>query len=127
MGLGRGIGRNMGRGGGMGRCMDHGMGRVRRMLIRTDLNKGYFLVVSQVASPSESDVDQEQVEAFVREQAQVIEGQKYEVEQRMGNCVSWPISSAQPRRLRMSGYSSNRKIYFLQSRPITTFPLWPGS
>ncbi len=83
MGLGRGVVRSMDHGGRMGRCTGHGIGRIHRMLIRTDLNKGYFPIVSQVASPSESDVDREQVETFMREQAQVLEEQKYEVEQRI--------------------------------------------
>ena len=47
----------------------------------TDLNKGGFPVVDIIASPSESDVDTDQAKAFLREQAQILEEQKDEVDQ----------------------------------------------
>ena len=49
----------------------------------TDLNKGSFPLVEPVASPSESDVDTDQAEVFLRQQAQILEEQKDEVDQRI--------------------------------------------
>lgn len=48
-----------------------------------DLNKGCFPVVDPIASPSESDVDVDQAKAFLREQTQILEQQKDDVDQRM--------------------------------------------
>jgi len=49
----------------------------------TDLNKGCFSVVDPIASPSESDIDTDQAKVFLREQAQILEEQKDEVDQRI--------------------------------------------
>ena len=49
----------------------------------TDLNKGCFPVVDPIASPSESDVDVDQAKVLLREQAQILEEQKDEVDQRI--------------------------------------------
>ncbi len=49
----------------------------------TDLNRGCFPVVDPIASPSESDVDTDQAKVFLREQAQILEEQKDEVDQRI--------------------------------------------
>jgi len=49
----------------------------------TDPNKGCFPAVDPIASPSESDVDTDQAKVFLREQAQILEEQKDEVDQRI--------------------------------------------
>lgn len=49
----------------------------------TDLNKDCFSVVDPIASPSESDIDTDQAKVFLREQAQILEEQKDEVDQRI--------------------------------------------
>ena len=87
MGGGRGMGRGMGRGGGMGRGMRRGMGRGggmgRGMGTAVGFGVGNWPAVEQPASPSESDVDPAQVQVFLQDQAQVLEQQKHQTEQRI--------------------------------------------
>ena len=49
----------------------------------TDLNKGCFPLVEPIASPSEADVDTDQAKVFLREQTQILEEQRDEVDQRI--------------------------------------------
>jgi len=79
MGIGTGGGRGMGRSGGMGR----GMGRGRGMGMGVDFGAGNWPALEQPAFSSEPDDDPEQAKAFLRGQAQVLEQQKDEVEQRI--------------------------------------------
>jgi len=83
MGLGTGGGRGMGRGGGMGRGMGRGMGCGRGMGMGAGFGMGNWPALEQPAFSSESDDDPEQAKAFLRRQAQVLEQQKDEVEQRI--------------------------------------------
>jgi len=79
MGGGRGMGKGMGRGGRMGR----GMGRGRGMGMGAGLGMGNWPPAEQPASPSKSDVDPAQAQAHLQGQAQILEQQKHQVEQRI--------------------------------------------
>lgn len=84
MGLGTGGGRGMGRGGGgrgMGR--DKGKGRGRGMGMGAGFGIGNWPALEQPVFSSEPDVDREQEKAFLRGQAQVLEQQKDEIEQKI--------------------------------------------
>jgi ferredoxin/predicted Fe-Mo cluster-binding NifX family protein len=87
MGGGRGIGRSGGRGMGCGGGKGQGMGRGRGMGCRRGMGAGFGMdnwpVLEQPAFSSEPDVDQEQEKAFLRGQAQILEQQKDELEQRI--------------------------------------------
>jgi ferredoxin len=49
----------------------------------TGFGVGYWPAAEQVASPSESERDPEQAKAFLREQVQILERQKRQVQQRI--------------------------------------------
>jgi ferredoxin len=46
-----------------------------------DRHRGCFPAVTQIASPSESDVDTDRARAFLREQTRILEDQKEEMDQ----------------------------------------------
>ena len=87
MGLGMGGGRGMGRGGGMGRGMGKGMGRGGGMGRGRGMGAGFGMgnwpVVEQPASPSESNIEPDQALAVLREEQQILEQQKHQIEQRI--------------------------------------------
>jgi predicted Fe-Mo cluster-binding NifX family protein/ferredoxin len=85
MGLGTGGGRGMGRGGGMRRGMGRGrgMGCGRGMGMGAGFGMGNWPALEQPAFSSKPDVDRKQAEAFLRGQAQILEQQKDEVEQKI--------------------------------------------
>jgi predicted Fe-Mo cluster-binding NifX family protein/ferredoxin len=82
MGGGRGMGKGMGCGGGMRKGMGRGMGHGPGM--GTGFGVSYWPTAEQVASPSESELDPEQVKAFLREQVQILEQQKRQIQQKIG-------------------------------------------
>jgi NAD-dependent dihydropyrimidine dehydrogenase PreA subunit len=63
--------------------MDRGMGRGRCTKMGTGFEMGNWPVVNEPASPSESDVDPAQVQAFLKDQAQILEQQSHQIEQRI--------------------------------------------
>jgi len=83
MGGGRGMGKGMGRGGGMGRGMGRGIGRGLGTGMGAGFGMSNWPTVEQPASPSESEPDPEQAKAFLREQVQILEQQKSQIEQRI--------------------------------------------
>ena len=84
-GGGMGLGTGGGRGGGMGRGMGRGrgMGCGRGMGMGAGFGTGNWPALEQPAFSSEPDVDREQAETILRGQAQALEQQKDEVEQKI--------------------------------------------
>jgi ferredoxin len=95
MGLGMGGGRGMVRGMGDGRVMGKGMecgggrgkgmgrGMRRGLGMGTGFGVSYWPTAEQVASPSEAESDPEQTKVLLREQVQILEQQKQQIQQRI--------------------------------------------
>jgi predicted Fe-Mo cluster-binding NifX family protein/ferredoxin len=108
MGLGMGGGRGMGRGmrgarsmdkgmgcgGGTRRGMGRGIGRRRGVGMGASSGVSYWPTAEQVASLSESGPDPEQAKAFLREQVQILEQQKRQIQQRISVLETGPRSIA---------------------------------
>ena len=81
MGQSPGSGMSLGMGGG--RSIGRGMGRRRGRGMGAGFGMGKWPVVEQPASPSESNIEPDQALVVLREQQQVLEQQKHQIEQRI--------------------------------------------
>jgi len=82
-GMGRGMGKGMGRGGGMGRGMGRGMGSGLGTGMGAGFGMSNWPTVEQPVFSSESEPDPEQAKVFLREQVQILEQQKLQIQQRI--------------------------------------------